>query len=452
MVYTLLLCLLGVLIFLSNRNNRANQWAGITTVVFSLGAFKEYFFYELYEIINASGWFSLSYELTVSIYSCMTAALYLFAMIMAVIFALHFSDSYEKYKKYVGFLFLTAIILCFIFKPHMFMYYQKSKSPFFWYTVSIYNISLGIIFIILLTKGIKNEINPYIRRQKKFVVSAVLPPVIYWLITIFVVHSLNLQSLFKIWKANAVVLLVSIIFFLYTAFKEGMMGLKLKSETYRWNSDMTTINKDMDYISHMFKNETAKIEWCINNLEEKFKNETSPEEIKIIKNSMDRQKSMLNKIRKYSGEVLIFEENCDFCQIIADITNDVNPDKQISIINKIINLNIICDKAHIYEVFFNIISNSIEAESSEIKLEAQYKDDFLVINVTDNGKGMGKKTKKNIFEPYFTTKQSSESFGLGLSYCANVMFKHKGYIEFESEIDKGTTASIAFPAKKCKLS
>lgn len=71
-----------------------------------------------------------------------------------------------------------------------------------------------------------------------------------------------------------------------------------------------------------------------------------------------------------------------------------------------------------------------------------------MIQVKDNGDGIGKQHFDHIFEPYYTTKRSERNFGLGLSYCRNVIRKHGGYIVAESESGVGTTITVALPASR----
>lgn len=72
--------------------------------------------------------------------------------------------------------------------------------------------------------------------------------------------------------------------------------------------------------------------------------------------------------------------------------------------------------------------------------------DYILISVIDTGAGMDENTKKKIFEPFFTTKAEGKGTGLGLSIVYGVIKQHNGYINVESEPDKGTTFRMCFLA------
>jgi two-component system, cell cycle sensor histidine kinase and response regulator CckA len=70
---------------------------------------------------------------------------------------------------------------------------------------------------------------------------------------------------------------------------------------------------------------------------------------------------------------------------------------------------------------------------------------YLRINVSDNGIGIDDSIKGNLFMPFFTTKAPDKGTGLGLSNVLRIVKGHNGTIEFSSVKGKGTTFTIFLP-------
>lgn len=72
-------------------------------------------------------------------------------------------------------------------------------------------------------------------------------------------------------------------------------------------------------------------------------------------------------------------------------------------------------------------------------------ENYLQIDIQDNGCGMDEKTLKQIFEPFFTTKKNGEGTGLGLALAEQIISSHKGYICAESKLGTGTAFHVFLP-------
>lgn len=72
---------------------------------------------------------------------------------------------------------------------------------------------------------------------------------------------------------------------------------------------------------------------------------------------------------------------------------------------------------------------------------------YLKFVISDNGHGIKKEFVDKIFDPFFTTKEPGKGTGLGLSIVYNIIKNIKGKLEVKSEIGKGTTFTIFFPAE-----
>lgn len=93
-----------------------------------------------------------------------------------------------------------------------------------------------------------------------------------------------------------------------------------------------------------------------------------------------------------------------------------------------------------------IRTRNVTAEEASVFVNARLpSDDFVMVEVSDNGTGIAPEIMDKIFEPFFTTKEVGKGTGLGLSMVYGIVKQSGGYIYPESEVGKGTTFRVFLP-------
>lgn len=109
----------------------------------------------------------------------------------------------------------------------------------------------------------------------------------------------------------------------------------------------------------------------------------------------------------------------------------------------------LCNEGQLGQVFMNILVNAAQAidKFGTITIRTERDADAVHITISDTGCGISEAHRGRIFEPFFTTKEVGKGTGLGLSIAYDIIKKHKGEIEVESEEGRGTSFSIKIPVR-----
>ena len=111
------------------------------------------------------------------------------------------------------------------------------------------------------------------------------------------------------------------------------------------------------------------------------------------------------------------------------------------------------DSGHLKQVLINLVRNAAEAIEGEgtITLRTRaaraplgrHETNAVILEVTDNGKGIPPEVEKRLFDPFFTTKATGT--GLGLSMAASIVQKHGGALQYQTRPGHGTTFGVVLP-------
>ena len=177
------------------------------------------------------------------------------------------------------------------------------------------------------------------------------------------------------------------------------------------------------------------------------------EEIKRHLDILDQEVDISDKI---ISDFLTFSRvkepksgNFNIYDIIKESLHEVNIPKNIEVSveweSQLPCINV--DRVQIKIVFSNLILNALQSMpgGGKVTFTGSQKDEFLEIDIDDTGEGIPKENLAKVFDPLFTTKPNGS--GLGITVCQTIIEGHKGSIELESEVGKGTKIRVKLPIK-----
>lgn len=108
---------------------------------------------------------------------------------------------------------------------------------------------------------------------------------------------------------------------------------------------------------------------------------------------------------------------------------------------------IYCLPSQLSQVFMNLLINAAHAikVKGNIDIRTGQIGEEVWVEITDSGEGIPTDKLNRIFEPFFTTKPVGKGTGLGLSISQNIVKKHQGRIEVQSQMGEGTTFRVILP-------
>jgi len=226
---------------------------------------------------------------------------------------------------------------------------------------------------------------------------------------------------------------------------------------------MNSLGRMAEGVAHELNNPlTGVLGYAQLLLSEIPKNNLLYEDIKVIEESAQRCKKIVNNLLQFSRQREYAFEPTNLNEVI-DRTLELYRHsaflKNIQIVKNytenlpLVNINI----SQVEQVFLNIILNALEAmpQGGTLTISTRLKEDnpppytkMVEISITDTGIGMKKEILDHLFEPFFTTKEIGKGTGLGLSVAYGIIEKHNGKIYGESEGEgKGAKFVILLPTE-----
>ncbi|EGD51211.1 multi-sensor signal transduction histidine kinase [Thermoanaerobacter ethanolicus JW 200] len=182
--------------------------------------------------------------------------------------------------------------------------------------------------------------------------------------------------------------------------------------------------------------------------------------LKIIDSETDRMtrlvKDLLLLSKMDSEEKNLKFEHKNLNEVIIDVINRLSIEAHKKNQKLIVDLqevprHVYIDKDKMEQVIVNLVTNAIKytPENGMIKVMTEYDENFATFIVEDNGIGIPKEDLPRIFERFYRVDKARSrelgGTGLGLSIVKQIVELHKGEVNIESEVGKGTIVRVKLP-------
>lgn len=210
---------------------------------------------------------------------------------------------------------------------------------------------------------------------------------------------------------------------------------KREEEILKEKEKWASLGEMASYLAHEIKNSVGISLGYLKMASEK---ETYFE--KVIK-ELKTVNSNIEKFLDFARPLVVRKETVELREVISEIIEGFKG-MEVTFEGKFPPFR--ADKSLLKIVFFNLIKNSIEANSSMVEIKSHWKegDKDILIDFIDNGDGIPQEKIEKVFLPFFSTKEGGA--GLGLPLCKKIILHHGGDIKV-IPMEKGTGIRISLP-------
>ncbi len=181
--------------------------------------------------------------------------------------------------------------------------------------------------------------------------------------------------------------------------------------------------------------------------------EVAREMAEFISSEVDRTDSLITRFLDFARPLAVRLEKADVGQVIDRSVVEIEhhrPPLDIAIYK---NYSpdvrpFLLDPELMQRVFYNLLLNGAQASppKSSLTVKTRRIDGMVEVAIIDRGSGIDARHMENIFNPFFTTKQTG--VGLGLAIVSKIVDQHGGKIAVESEAGSGTVFRVYLPARE----
>lgn len=217
-------------------------------------------------------------------------------------------------------------------------------------------------------------------------------------------------------------------------------------------------------VAHEINNPLSAITIAAQSIEFRLMDVLDPdhEDTPVVMERLAMIQTESKRCGQITGRLLDFSRNekqekisNDLTRVIGEVLAMVRPmskyqDRKI-VFDRVEPLMIEINASQMKQVVLNLVTNGLQATGGGglVEIRVFEQTDWVVVQIKDNGHGMTDENREQLFEPFYSTKETGEGTGLGLSITNRIVEDHFGTIEpFSDGPGKGSTFSVKLPRRQ----
>lgn len=209
-------------------------------------------------------------------------------------------------------------------------------------------------------------------------------------------------------------------------------------------------SKGVGMFTHGTKNELLALGIVLSSIKEKYPED---EDVSLAIATVGELNERIERLHRTSRSRVSTLSPTPLEEIICDACASVlkrYADAYIEMRSANDGIMVLADRQSLSEAVANIVMNAVEANAEAsstdpVSIVCGYERLWVSIRISDSGRGMDRRTLRNIWQPFWSSKNSSQNWGMGMYFSRNCVKSHLGSIRYERTANGGSRFIILLP-------
>jgi two-component system NtrC family sensor kinase len=216
---------------------------------------------------------------------------------------------------------------------------------------------------------------------------------------------------------------------------------------------MAAVGRLAGSVAHEVNNPLQAITLHLQLVTDEINSQSAQEQINIVQHELDRISEIVQRLLEFQRPKLARRSRQRIEDLLEEVLALAGKQSQQAGVSIDYHLEddlmpVLASGDQIKQVFLNLILNAIEAMpgGGKLTIRGRSSDDVVIITFTDTGPGISPEEMNQLFEPFFSTKQSGS--GLGLAVSQEIITSHGGLLEVFNHPQSGAVFTVTLPAEQ----